>query len=101
MDRAADPRELHPSRDRTISRREIQGVTIGIPARNEEATVGDVVRRAHAALRYLNLAGEVLVAASGCTDSTARVASDAWRAGPELRAWKGKRGGCSGGREPP
>ena len=77
MDRAAGPRELHPSRDRSISRRDIRGVTIGIPARDEEATVGDVVRRAHAALRYLSLAGEVLVAASGCTDGTARVASDA------------------------
>jgi glucosyl-3-phosphoglycerate synthase len=52
-------------------------VAVIIPAHDEAATVGDVVRDAFRALHVLNTEGEVIVAASGCTDDTAEVAADA------------------------
>ena len=52
-------------------------VAIIIPAHNEASTVGDVVGNAFKALRALNADGEVIVAASGCTDGTADVAAGA------------------------
>ena len=52
-------------------------VAIIIPAHNEAPTIGDVVGDAFRALRALNAEGEVIVAASGCTDGTAEVAANA------------------------
>ena len=52
-------------------------VAIIIPAHNEAATVDDIVGEAFRALGALNADGEVIVAASGCTDDTAEVAANA------------------------
>lgn len=52
-------------------------VGVVIPAHNEAATVGEVVSDAFSALHVLNTEGEVIVAASGCTDQTAKVAREA------------------------
>ncbi|HEY2058368.1 MAG TPA: glycosyltransferase [Amycolatopsis sp.] len=48
-----------------------------IPAYNEERTIAQAVRAARQGLTGLNIDGEVLVSASGCTDRTAEVAQEA------------------------
>ncbi len=61
---------------RTLEARD-STVAVIIPAHNEAATVGGVVGDAFRALRALNAEGEVIVAASGCTDDTREVAANA------------------------
>lgn len=61
---------------RTLQARDGE-IAIIIPAYNEMATVGDVTGQALEALRILEVKGEVIVAASGCTDNTAEVAAEA------------------------
>ncbi|MFC8797266.1 glycosyltransferase [Promicromonospora sp. NPDC057138] len=46
-------------------------VSVVIPAHNEEPTIAAVVTEAFASLDRLGVEGEVIVAASGCTDKTA------------------------------
>ena len=48
-------------------------VSVVVPARNEEATIADVVARSYAAFDELGRAGEVLVVDDGSTDNTAAV----------------------------
>lgn len=62
--------------ERTL-RREDARVSVIIPAHNEEETVAEVVAACRSGLAKLGTGGEILVSASGCTDNTAQVASDA------------------------
>jgi glucosyl-3-phosphoglycerate synthase len=52
-------------------------VSVIIPAHNEEATVAEVVSECFKGLEMLEIEGEVIVSASGCTDNTAEVAANA------------------------
>lgn len=63
-------------RSRTLTRR-TSSVSVVIPAHNEHETVADVVAGAWKGLRLLDVAGEVIVSASSCTDGTEEVARDA------------------------
>ena len=47
-------------------------ITVVVPARNEEATVGMVVERSYEAFAELGRSGEVLVVNDGSTDGTAQ-----------------------------
>jgi glucosyl-3-phosphoglycerate synthase len=66
---------LVKKQERTIARR-VGYVSVVIPAHNEEASIGGVVDAAHQSLAILDVQGEVLVSASGCTDRTADIALD-------------------------
>ncbi|MEW9551936.1 glycosyltransferase [Nonomuraea sp. NPDC050783] len=66
--------DLTPSR--TLASR-TGSVAIVIPAHNEQETIAAVVGECLAALRFLQVEGEVVVAASGCDDDTARYAAKA------------------------
>ena len=48
-------------------------ISVVVPARNEEATIGEVVARSFAAFDELGCAGEVLVVNDGSTDNTGAV----------------------------
>jgi glucosyl-3-phosphoglycerate synthase len=62
--------------ERTLRRKSAR-VSVVIPAHNERDTIADVVLAAHNGLRHLDVPGEVVVSASGCTDDTATVADAA------------------------
>jgi glycosyltransferase involved in cell wall biosynthesis len=62
--------------ERTLASRP-GSVAIVIPAHNERDTVAEVVADGLRALHLLRTEGEVIVAASGCTDDTAAVAAAA------------------------
>src|SRR2546426_300994 len=66
--------DLVPSR--TLSRGN-ERVSVVIPAHNEEATITEVVGDCMKGLNLLGADGEVVVSASGCTDSTPAVAANA------------------------
>jgi glucosyl-3-phosphoglycerate synthase len=63
-------------RERTIAST-VKTVDVGIPAHNEAATVAQAVVAARAGLRALGVEGNILVAASACTDDTAAIAAAA------------------------
>ncbi|MFE9968214.1 glycosyltransferase family 2 protein [Streptomyces sp. NPDC005525] len=65
-------------------------VTVVVPAHNEEETVAEVVEQAARGLTLVGVVGEVIVAASGCTDSTAERAESAGARVVEAPAGKGK-----------
>ncbi|MCP2343376.1 glycosyltransferase [Actinomadura rupiterrae] len=67
---------LELKRERTLSRSDAS-VSIIIPAHNEEATIGEVVSEARRALVVLDVAGDVTVSASACSDATAHIAARA------------------------
>jgi glucosyl-3-phosphoglycerate synthase len=67
---------LDLQRERTLTDT-VRTFDVGIPAHNEAATVAQAVAAARAGLRALGLAGDVLVAASACTDDTAAIAEAA------------------------
>jgi len=67
---------LELERERTLASA-VETLCVGIPAHNEAATVGQAVDAAYAGLAALGVTGEVVVAASGCTDTTAAVAAAA------------------------
>lgn len=52
------------------------GISVVIPARNEEATIAAVVERSYAAFTALGRSGEVLVVNDGSTDRTGAVLAD-------------------------
>ncbi|WP_369371239.1 glycosyltransferase [Promicromonospora sp. Populi] len=60
--------DLRP--ETTVQRLDLS-VSVVIPAHNEEPTIAAVVTEAFASLDRLGVEGEVIVAASGCTDKTA------------------------------
>lgn len=66
-------------------------ITIVVPARNEEATVGTVVERCYAAFEELGRVGEVLVVNDGSTDGTGRVLEAAAERYPTLRVFTNRR----------
>lgn len=60
---------------RTLKRKSAN-ISVVIPAHNEEATIARVIEDARKGLQTLDMPGEVIVSASGCTDATADVARD-------------------------
>jgi len=51
-------------------------ISVVVPARNEEATIAQVVERSFQAFAELGRKGEVLVVNDGSTDSTAVILAD-------------------------
>lgn len=66
--------ELLP--ERTLEHR-LATVDVVIPAHNERATIAEVIGECRRGLRALAVEGDVIVAASACTDDTAEVAEAA------------------------
>lgn len=61
---------------RTLQRRTAT-VSVVIPAHNEEDTIGEVVSESSRGLSIIDMPGQVVVSASGCTDRTVEVARSA------------------------
>lgn len=66
-------------------------VSVVVPARNEEATIGDVVARSYAAFAELGCDGEVLVVNDGSTDRTSAVLAELANHYPSLRVFSHRR----------
>jgi glycosyltransferase involved in cell wall biosynthesis len=66
-------------------------ISVVVPARNEEATVGMVVERAFAAFAELGRSGEVLVVNDGSTDRTRQVLHEAEARYSSLRVFSHRR----------
>lgn len=79
---------LDLAQSRTLANRDAT-VAVVIPAHNERATIAEVVGDAHQALAILEVEGEVIVSASGCTDDTATIASGCGAKVIETPAGKG------------
>ncbi|SEP49753.1 glycosyltransferase family 2 protein [Amycolatopsis saalfeldensis] len=65
---------LDKPRRRTVAAEGLKTLSVVIPAYNEEGTIAQAVQAAEQGLAGLEVDGEVLVSASGCTDGTAEVA---------------------------
>jgi glycosyltransferase involved in cell wall biosynthesis len=66
-------------------------VSVVVPARNEEATIGDVVARSFAAFAELGCVGEVLVVDDGSTDRTGAVLAELAGRYPSLYVFSHRR----------
>lgn len=66
-------------------------VSVVVPARNEETTIGDVVARSYAAFAELGCEGEVLVVDDGSTDRTGAVLTELADVYPSLRVFTRRR----------
>lgn len=66
-------------------------VSVVVPARNEEATIAEVVARSYAAFTELGCRGEVLVVDDGSVDRTAAVLSALAQDYPNLRVFTHRR----------
>lgn len=87
--RAIDPAlGLDLVQERTVARKD-STVSVLIPAHNEQETIAEVVVEAARGLELLEAKGEVVVAASGCTDDTTQAASAAGAAVVVTPAGKG------------
>lgn len=67
-------------------------ISVVVPARNEEATLAQVVERSFQAMAQLQRAGEVLVVNDGSTDGTGRVLAELQTRYSELRVFTHRRG---------
>ncbi|MBW7881608.1 MAG: glycosyltransferase family 2 protein [Caldilineaceae bacterium] len=67
-------------------------ISVVVPARNEEATLAQVVERSFQAIALLQRAGEVLVVNDGSTDGTGRVLAELQTRYSELRVFTHRRG---------
>lgn len=79
---SAPPRELEPS---------VPYVSVVIPARNEAATLAQVIERCYAAFAELDLPGEVLVVNDGSSDASGRVLAEQQGTYPTLRVFTHRR----------
>ena len=68
-------------------------VSVVVPARNEEATIADVVTRCFAAMDAMGRGGEVLVVNDGSTDGTAHALAQLQCTYPHLRVHTNRRSG--------
>jgi glycosyltransferase involved in cell wall biosynthesis len=66
-------------------------ISVVIPARNEEATIAQVVERSFQAFSELGRVGEVLVVNDGSTDHTGAILADLQQRHPELRVFTQRR----------
>jgi glycosyltransferase involved in cell wall biosynthesis len=66
-------------------------LSVVIPARNEEATIWQVVERSFRAFTELGRPGEVLVVNDGSTDSTGAILADLRASYPQLRSFTHRR----------
>ena len=66
-------------------------ISVDVPARNEEATIAQVVERSFQAFAELGRKGEVLVVNDGSTDSTAVILADLQKFHPNLRVFTHRR----------
>jgi len=66
-------------------------ISVVVPARNEEATIAQVVERSFQAFAELGRKGEVLVVNDGSTDSTAVILADLQKFHPTLRVFTHRR----------
>ena len=66
-------------------------ISVIVPARNEEATVGQVVERSFRAFHELGREGEVLVVNDGSTDDTGNVLDRLTGTYPTLRVFTHRR----------
>jgi len=66
-------------------------ITVVIPARNEEATIAQVVERSYQAFAEMGRSGEVLVVNDGSRDSTAAVLAGLGERYPSLRVFTHRR----------
>lgn len=80
---------LNLTPERTLGRRNDLTVSVVVPAHNEAATIADVVGQAQRGLDMLGVRGDVTVAASGCTDDTAKLAAEAGAAVVDAPVGKG------------
>jgi glucosyl-3-phosphoglycerate synthase len=75
--------------ERTLKRHTDTTVSVIIPAHNEAETIREVVTEARRGLDLLQVRGDVLVSASGCTDDTAKLAREAGARAIEAPIGKG------------
>jgi glycosyltransferase involved in cell wall biosynthesis len=75
----------------TAASRATPKISVVVPARNEEGTVGQVVARCFAAFAELGCRGEVLVVNDGSTDKTAAVLAAATQEYADLRVFTHRR----------
>lgn len=67
------------------------GISVVVPARNEEATIAQVVERSFQAFAELGRSGEVLVVNDGSTDRTAAILAELQQCHPTLRVFTHRR----------
>ena len=67
------------------------GISVVVPARNEEATIAQVVERSFQAFAALARSGEVLVVNDGSTDRTAAILAELQQCHPTLRVFTHRR----------
>jgi glycosyltransferase involved in cell wall biosynthesis len=70
---------------------EVPTISVVVPARNEEATIGQVVTRSFAAFLELGCSGEVLVVNDGSTDNTGAVLTQLQAQFPALQTFTNRR----------
>lgn len=89
---AVDSQDAEPqARASLVAGEESVRLSVVVPARNEEASIAQVVERSFAAFDDLDMAGEVLVVDDGSRDGTARILSDLQARFPTLTVFRRRR----------